>query len=589
MPNYVIIGAGASGLYTAYRLLTTDTLQEGDSLTIYEWSTRVGGRIYTFEFPEWLDQKLYVELGGMRFAVDSNWPHLSKNDVNQGHVLVQSMILDLGLQGLVTTFGQSSNRMYYLRGRTYYENDLSVVDVANLPNGFNTQFNEFIRAMSAATNITADSILGQIATNFAPGLQERNEYRKSWCDYFASGMVPANQGTTAFPAGTPIRDIGYWNLLYDQLGDEGFDYSADGTGYTSNVINWNSADAMQANNDYSSGTSYMRLDGGYSQLFNAMASAIEAKGVTIEFGQQCTSLVDTTDGRQTVCTFVDGDGASQTVTADVLFLAMPRRGLEMIAAGSPASYMLNQSDVKYWLESSIGQPAIKAVLVFDSAWWTKAPHAPHLVWPNVGTPPAVTQWIGGATITDLPSRMMYYFANNVPNGPGETGGPYVLLASYDDMNYTSFWRELELTGDYPEVPSSMEQPLTGPKSMNPTGPFAQLLLKQLAEVHGMQVTDIPTPLGVYLQDWGQDPYGGGYHGWSSHYNICQAMDKVSAPYAQILVGSQMKTYIVGSCYSFDQAWVEGAFCTAEAVLERYFGVRPMRYATNYHLVCKPSD
>jgi hypothetical protein len=67
------------------------------------------------------------------------------------------------------------------------------------------------------------------------------------------------------------------------------------------------------------------------------------------------------------------------------------------------------------------------------------------------------------------------------------------------------------------------------------------------------------------------------------------MNNVSAPYAQILVGSQTQTYIVGSCYSFDQAWVEGAFCTAEAVLERYFGLPAIPYATDYHLVCTPSD
>ena len=44
--------------------------------------------------------------------------------------------------------------------------------------------------------------------------------------------------------------------------------------------------------------------------------------------------------------------------------------------------------------------------------------------------------------------MVYYFANNIPCGPGAKGGPYVMLASYDDMNYSGFWREVELSGDY---------------------------------------------------------------------------------------------------------------------------------------------
>ena len=42
------------------------------------------------------------------------------------------------------------------------------------------------------------------------------------------------------------------------------------------------------------------------------------------------------------------------------------------------------------------------------------------------------------------------------------------------------------------------------------------------------------------------------------------MDKIRAPYQSILNDDRYRTYIIGSCYSFDQAWVEGAFCTAES-------------------------
>ena len=33
--------------------------------------------------------------------------------------------------------------------------------------------------------------------------------------------------------------------MFDQLGSEGYNYTADGNGYTSNVINWNSAVAFR--------------------------------------------------------------------------------------------------------------------------------------------------------------------------------------------------------------------------------------------------------------------------------------------------------------------------------------------------------
>ncbi len=130
-----------------------------------------------------------------------------------------------------------------------------------------------------------------------------NADRPDWCTYFSSGEVPAGGATTSFPTGTPVRDIGYWNLLYDQLGDEGYDYAADGNGYTSNVINWSAADAFENNNDVGSGTSYMRLDGGYSLLFDALAAQITElargyPGSGIFYGQQLIGLSESADRRR---------------------------------------------------------------------------------------------------------------------------------------------------------------------------------------------------------------------------------------------------------------------------------------------------
>jgi hypothetical protein len=616
MTNYVIVGAGAAGLYTAYRLLSSGSLNPGvDTVMLYEWSNRPGGRIYTYTFPLSVNPSgngLYCEFGGMRFAIDKpNFPNPAT--IVEGHVLVQQTIIALGLQGKVVEFQQSDNRLYYLRGNQVYENSLTTVD--GLPYNFNAEFIQFINKIPKVPqpHYTADTILGEIATVFAPNLGSANADRAGWCSYYAIGTVGAGGATTSFPIGTPMRDIGYWNLLYDQLGDEGFDYSADGTGYESNVINWNAADAMQANNDYGSTISYyMRLDGGYSLLFETLADQIinlaqDFPGSGINYNTRLTGLAESTTDNTTICTFVSEDqGGALTgrsgdvppgipippVAADVLFLALPRRALEMVAQGSGPDYMLNAAPMKYLLESSLDQPAIKVVMVFDQAWWLSSAnggqcqYAPNLKPPYNAQNAPPSQWVGGATITDLPLRMVYYFGNNIPGGPGANGGPYVLLASYDDMNYSSFWREVEITGDYPVAPSQMRQPLTGPTSVPVDSPMAGLLLKQLADVHGIALGNIKPPKAVYFQDWGQDPFGGGYHGWSSHYNICQVMDNIRAPYQKVLVGSGARqTYIIGSCYSFDQAWVEGAFCTAESVLQDFIGLAPLPYIYKYKLIC----
>jgi Flavin containing amine oxidoreductase len=589
MADHIIAGAGASGLYTAYRLLSDGSLPQGDTVRVYEWSNRAGGRIYTFTFPEDVGRNgLYCEFGGMRFAADPKFPASTV----EGHRVVQNLIIKLGLQRLVVPFGKSDNRMYYLRGQNVYENDLSTVN--NLPYDFTNEFRQFLA--NVPVPYTADNIIGGVANLFAPGLGGANADRPRWCRYFADGQVPADAATDSFPAGMPVRDIGYWNLLYDQLDDEGYDYAADGNGYTSNVINWNAVDAFENNNDVGSTTSYMRLDGGYSLLFDALVEKINAlaanyPGSGIFYGQQLVGLSESTNDSSTICTFLDhsGTSGSYTVVADELFLAMPRRSLELVAGGCAADYMLNDPRVKYYVEASIDQPAIKAVLVFDEAWWTNpsvCQYLPRLEWPGPDPAPPVQQKVGGPTITDMPLRMIDYFANNVPGGPGRDAGPYVLLASYDDMNYVSFWRELETIGDYQIAPSLIRQPLTGPTRLAADSPLAGILVKQLAEVHGADPLKLPAPRAVYFQDWGQDPYGGGYHGWSAHYNICAAMDCVRAPYQRILDDPSRRTFVTGSCYSFDQGWVEGALCTAESVLQEFIGLPALSPdLDDYTLVC----
>lgn len=598
MANHVIVGAGASGLYTAYRLLKDGNLPAGDTVQLYEWSKRPGGRIHTFEFPpDVAEDGLYCEFGGMRFATDPKFPA----QTTEGHRLVQTMINELDLADKVVPFAGSHDRLYYLRGKHVYETDLTSVDaLKELPYGFNEEFLTFVQQMKIDKGdfYTADNIISAIAAQYAGKLGMPNKDRPCWCHFFATGEVPADQATPSYPAGTAVRDIGYWNLLYDKLGDEGYDYAADANGYSSNVINWNAADAFENNNDVGSGTSYSRLAGGYSLLFEALASAIlemakERGHSGIAYGHRLIGLSDCEDGT-TTCTFVDDNGAPVTVEADQLFLAMPRRALEMVAPGCPTGYFLNDPKAKKYLEASIDQPSIKAVLVFDEAWWTstECQYKPRLVWPyGTEAPSDTSQWQGGPTVTDLPLRMVDYFANNTPGRePGTEGGPYVLLASYDDMNYTSFWHEVETVGDYTVAPSEIRQPLTGPTRMAPDSAFASLLIKQLAEVHGMTIDQIPAPKAVYFQDWGQDPFGGGYHGWASHYDICSVMDGVRAPYQKILDDPSRKTYVIGSCYSFDQGWVEGALCVAESVLRDFVGLGPVHPdVADYKLVCLPTD
>jgi len=551
MTAYVIVGAGPSGLFTAWRLLTSGKLKTGDSVRLFEWAdSEVGGRIRTYSFPECGGQ--YIEAGGMRFATQ-----VDGDTIIGGHVLVQNLVRALGLQPLVVDFIESSSRLYYLRGQNIFEHEIPKSG-SPLPYYFDLAF------MNKGYNdMSADAIMAEAAKVFAPGSE--NWTRVQWRDYFSNGVLTSDVGGV-FKAGTRISDIGYWNLLYEFLGDEGFNYVSDANGYSSSVINWNSADAMKGNCEYGSTVAYKRLAGGYGKLFHALRDAIAARDPDcIRMKSRLVSYVYEEHAEKFLCEFEDA-GANQRfeVTADVLVLAMPRRSLEMVAACCGADCALNQPSVRNYIESSLDQPSVKVGMLFDTAWWTDTDVVHYL--------PRTSDSIGGPSITDLPLRQTYYFGNNAVNATA--GGPYVVLASYDDMVYESFWRELEIEGRRTTAQSHNCQALNGPTILPPDSTLERMVMSQLASVHGVRKgNSLPAPIKTLFMDWGTDPFGGGYHAWAAHYDIPDVMMKMRAPAIEMLGGKQ-KLFITGSCYSIDQSWVEGALCTAESVLQDYLGLEP---------------
>ena len=58
--DVAIIGAGIAGSYAAWRLRN-----QGQKITVFEYSDRIGGRCHTIKFPGIPD--INIELGAMRF------------------------------------------------------------------------------------------------------------------------------------------------------------------------------------------------------------------------------------------------------------------------------------------------------------------------------------------------------------------------------------------------------------------------------------------------------------------------------------------------------------------------------------------
>ncbi|HEV2964681.1 MAG TPA: hypothetical protein VG649_22825 [Candidatus Angelobacter sp.] len=660
--TYSIFGAGASGLYTAWRLLSgkaksdkgkSRQLAQGDTLELFDWGkydfskahpgTRApGARVCTWHYKN--DKtKSYVELGGMRYA---KWDSKAKNANDgkaTGHRVVTTVISELGLDKYSVPFNESTNPLFYLRTKNMYLNDFSSSNPAPY----------HVDHFGADTSPDQGfSIVEGLAVTSTTGPQTRIE----WDDFYQHGRITAElPESSIFQKGDLLKDIGYWNLMYDQLGSEGYQYSADGNGYTSNVINWNAAVAFQSNNEFTPGTQYSTLTIGYSGMFHALFEAIvklaKDKGVNFKYSPN-TRLRSIHEKNKVVhYTYATRENPwkkAGSSTTDAAWLAMPRHSLELVAQGCRFEEhdgvdVLNHSKVNLYLEAAIMQPSYKVGMFFDDPWWiTKAAYPAQLTGyvvtevvilqlkkagfpekylktfqPIIEVPFASTadfinkvqeliqerltikeeeQLLAaarrntiGPSVTDTPIRQAVYFGNNAPDQSGEP--IYGMLASYDDETFTTFWRELELGPEQQQhIPTSEDlQTLKGPRKVPPK--MVKMLRKQLAELHFGPNSDysyVPEPKEAAYMDWSLPPFNAGYHAWAAHYDIADVQQKIRKP-SQLVEGADADIFIVGEAYSNDQAWVEGAYCTAESVLNDFFDIEPIIDDRQYPFICKISN
>jgi hypothetical protein len=658
---YSIFGAGASGLYTAWRLLSGKPIGEkakakrltsGDTLELYDWgkydfskedpgSRAAGARVCTWHYQD-DNSKSYLELGGMRY---SDWDG-DNGGAAGGHRVVTTVIKQLGLDRFSVPFNESTNPLFYLRTKNMYLNSITSSNPAPY------HVNNYGADDSPDTGFN-------LVENLAGTQKSLPQTRAAWCEFYQNGRISVNlPEASAFQKGELFKDIGYWNLMFDQLGSEGYSYTSDGNGYTSNVINWNSAVALQSNNEFTPGTEYKTLTTGYSSIFNALfdatAKLAKDKGIHFDYhpDTRLHSILKNADTiTYAIATRKNPNKKSATRTTNAAWLAMPRYAIDLVAQATRYQEhegldVLNHQKVQLYLESAIQQPSYKIGMFFDHQWWTDTSNsalqypAPIASWEvtqsvlkqlaEEGFPknflatlkndpailetpyasaaslleavqhslqerltiPQEEQLLAaaarntiGPSVTDTPIRQVVYFGNNARDPKAKP--VYGLLASYDDEMYTDFWKELELGPDNNrKIPVSEDtQPLEGPRKAPPI--MVKMLRQQLAAVHFGPQADfsfVPEPLETRYMDWSLPPFGAGYHAYAAHYNICDVQQKIRKP-SQLIDGADADIFIVGEAYSNDQAWVEGAFCTAESVLNDFFGIEPIIDNKNYPFIC----
>jgi len=666
--TYSIFGAGAAGLYTAWRLLegqckktklASKQLKKGDVLELYDWGrydfskrnpgTRAAGaRICTWHYNNDKTNS-YVELGGMRYSYWSSVPTPEFPDPNNGlapgHRVVSAVVSKLGLGKYSVPFNVTNNQLFYLRSRNFYLNSI----------GSNTPAPYAVNNFGATTTPDQGFTTVQDLATTKPWADFT---RRDWCNFYQHGKVTAQlPESSIFQQGDYLKDIGYWNLLYDQLGAEGYDYAADGNGYSSNVINTHAGVSFNINNEFSPGSQYRTLSIGYSGMFNALFDEIAklAKAKGIEFRYHPDTRLHSILGKsgKAVFTYAHRDNpniAAGSREADAAWMAMPRAAIDLVAQATRFRLpergevdVLNHEKVNLYLEATIMQPSYKVGMFFDQPWWapdieSPAPYPAQIIGYTI-TPDTIAQLRAqkfpaaalkamqtlidvpyesvadmagaieniteqaltvaqtkqltaisrndtiGPSVTNSPIRMVVYFGNNATEAKKKP--IYGILASYDDEDNTTFWQELELGPKHQrEIPVSQDtQPLEGPRPVPKR--MVKMLRKMLAELHFGPNTDysvVPEPLQAAYMDWSLPPFNAGYHEWAPHFDIGDVQRKIRKP-SQLIDGADVDIFIVGEAYSNDQAWVEGAYCTSESVLNDFFGIEPIIDDRQYPFIC----
>lgn len=559
-----VIGAGVSGLYTAYRLTNdANTPLPADQVQIFELSDRIGGRLDSVELP---GMTITGELGGMRYMT-------SQEIVTS---LIENVFKD-ELTNIPFPMGEDANHFGYFRKQR-----LKMDAWQNAQNA-GTSFKTNYVLNEGDVGYSADQLFNKVIFDV---LVEDPWFTSKYCclvsnpkPYEYTFKITREQWneikpnlTYNFPGpykGLKVNEIGFWNLIKDRVSQEGYTFLAEAGGYYSNTINWNAAEAFPYMvGDFSNaGSEYRTIEGGYDLIAYALANGfLKNKSANIWMGNRLVTFKKQTTGtyKYILEFFNQETQSSWTLESNKIVLAMPRRSLELLDQNNFFFDRDTQKVLQKNMASVIKEPSLKILMGFEIPWWKE----------DFGT-------LAGHSITDLPLRQCYYFGTD-PNDSHS-----LFLGSYNDMRTVTFWQAIANS----KRGGGIERKLFVPRATNKAlqTAFSEKLMSnqatqvmvdeamnQIRELHGRE--DIPMPYITWYKDWTQDPYGGGYHAWKANYDIANTMKYMRNPIAEETI------YVCGEAYSDQQGWVEGAFCVAERMLQDYFGLpRPEWIPANYYL------
>ncbi|NEP58334.1 MAG: FAD-dependent oxidoreductase [Symploca sp. SIO2G7] len=526
--DIAIVGGGVSGIYCAWRLKQK---YQTKNIVVFEGSNHIGGRLLSVKPPDITN--MVAELGGMRILENTQYRIMA---------LIEELNKQLPPEDQIETYDfpvDKPQNIAYLRG-VY----LRLSDFTEQPEKvpYNLSFLE--------RGGTAGSIIVNAIEQIVPGITNEN----------LSEAERREMAQKATFAGLPLYQQGFWNVLMRVITGEAYQLSVDAGGYNSTLLNWNAADAIPWYlSDFGISPKYKGFKQGFQVVPNSLGMLFEQCGGEIRLSTKVDGLE--WDGNKFQLSV-----GQETIAAESLILAMPRRSLDLVAPNSPPL-----QEIESLISTVTPRPLFKIFTTYASPWWLAA-----------GYTNSQREFIpvqSGRTVTDLPVRQTYYWPKN--NGNPATDGPSMLMASYDDGTNIGFWDGLRPQRRQAwrkglEVPE-IQDPFEGECNQEERGQNSWFqyqaskrmvaeVARQLGTIHGLSYT--PTVKHAAYRDWGDDPFGGGWNSWNIGVKSWDVKHQIVKPLPP------KPLYICGEAYSDAQGWVEGALQTAEMVL-KHFEIDPL--------------
>ena len=544
--DVVIVGAGVSGLYAAWRLLKDNSKLK---VTIIERLDRTGGRLDTdlikIKNGKGKSKSSVVrdEEGGMRFTYEMKE--------------LMSLFYGLQLCDQIVDFPMTMNR-YFVRGHSFTAEEAAEDN--------NAIWGELYDLAPAEQNQSPGTILNVIYNRIlkANGVEEApaNPTPEFWQTFrlkFKWNGVPLNE----WQLGGLFKAMGYTQeclkMMVDTVGFQGPFLSLA-----------NAGEAWQILEDFPKNPHYHTLKYGFSTLPNTLKREILKMGGQINLNLNLNGISKAgKNGYELEISPTQADGINYPdnrkkikIKGEKVILAIASNAMKDVFITSPAlNKAKNAKQIWKDIHSIVNMRLMKINLYFERPWWRDG---------DTGQP-AINF---GPSFTDLPINAVYPFYP--VDGPSNDNP--AALTIYCDYDNTKFWQGLQNVGPLFDSPLQREHskpPQTIFAASQAVVREAQKQFKQLFNTH-----HVPEPVMTSYRNWdGEDNFGYAYHQWGMNTDDKKVISRMTT-----LVKGE-KIYSCNEAWSDMQGWVNGSLRSTDLVLKE-FGLKKI---TKEYMGCTNPD